>query len=305
MIPRAEHPRPHFYRESWENLNGPWEFELDPGRSGVDRRLFEAEGFSKTITVPFCPESELSGIGNKDFLNAVWYRRKVEIHKDGGRVLLHFGAVDYLCRVWVNGREAGSHKGGYASFTLDITRLAVDGENTITVYAEDNLRDGCQPRGKQSCLYDSHGCDYTRTTGIWQTVWLEYVHQCYLQSAKVVTDAGSKVSITVALGGSIRPGSKVKITASYDGNPMGSISVPVCSHTAILPLKVEEVHLWEPGQGRLYDYTCELIEDGMVTDQVLGYFGIRSLLWQDGKMLLNGKPVFQRLVLDQIGRAHV
>lgn len=299
MIPRAEHPRPHFYRESWENLNGTWEFELDPGRSGVDRRLFEAERFSRTITVPFCPESELSGVGEKDFLNAVWYRKKVEIHKDGSRVLLHFGAVDYLCRVWVNGREAGSHRGGYASFTLDITQLAADGENVITVYAEDNLRDGCQPRGKQSSLYYSNGCDYTRTTGIWQTVWLEYVPQCYLQSAKVVTDAGSKVSITVALGGTIRPGSKVKITASYEGNPMGSISVPVCSHTAVLPLKVEEVYLWEPGHGRLYDYTCELIEDGVVTDQVLGYFGIRSLLWQDGKMLLNGKPVFQRLVLDQ------
>lgn len=299
MIPRQEYPRPQFVRERWQNLNGPWEFEFDFGNSGVERKLFEQGEFSKNITVPFCPESDLSGIGYRDFINGVWYRRKVDIQPGGQRVILHFGAVDYLCRVWVNGLEAGTHSGGYASFQFDITDQCRGGENTIVVYAEDHVRDPHQARGKQSELYASHGCDYTRTTGIWQTVWLEYVPQTYIRQTKIITDdKNPSVSVSVELCGPIE-GIQIRLTAFYEGNKMGTVSAVASGASTSLFLPLKELHLWEPGRGRLYDISYELLKDGAVLDHASGYFGIRTILLQDGKILLNHKPVFQRLVLDQ------
>ena len=128
-IPRKEHPKPQMQRLNWMNLNGEWDFAFDFGNSGIARRLFEKEKLDQKIIVPFCPESELSGIGYKDFIPAVWYLRTFELTEAqrNGRVLLHFGAVDYECHVWINGKEAGVHKGGYASFRFDITDLTVTG----------------------------------------------------------------------------------------------------------------------------------------------------------------------------------
>ena len=168
-IPRSEHPKPQFQRDSWMNLNGLWAFEIDNGRSGKARGLHQADAqLSDTILVPFCPQSELSGVNHKDFLYGVWYRRTVDLTKEqlSGRVVLHFGAVDYHCEAFVNGVGVGTHTGGYVSFCFDVTEAVHEGENVITVYAEDDERDPLIPRGKQSELFYSHGCDYTRTTGI-------------------------------------------------------------------------------------------------------------------------------------------
>ena len=136
-IPRSEHPFPQFMREAWCNLNGEWQFEIDHGVSGTERKLFEAESLPSKITVPFCPESELSGIGVKDFMRCVWYKRKIVLPDDfkGKRVILHIGACDYETTVWVNGKEAGRHIGGYISFSFDITPYLTDGENDITIRA--------------------------------------------------------------------------------------------------------------------------------------------------------------------------
>lgn len=299
LIPRSEHPRPQLVRDSWKNLNGPWEFEFDFGNSGVERKLYEASSFSRTITVPFCPESELSGIGYKDFINGVWYRKVVEITPAENRVLLHFGAVDYACRVWVNGTEVGGHRGGYSSFTLDITDAVADGNNIITVYAEDHGRSGHQPRGKQSALYHSHGCDYTRTTGIWQTVWLEYVPQTYVKAARIITDdLNPSVTVTVQLEGRTAD-MDIRLTASYQGKNVGTVMAHASGAFTTLTLPLSELHLWEAGKGRLYDLTYELLQHGHVADKAAGYFGVRTVQLQDGKILLNHKPVFQRLVLDQ------
>ena len=174
-IPRPEHPQPQMRREKWMNLNGEWNFCIDNGDSGKDRKLYQSTELSGKIIVPFCPESTLSGIGHVDFMSSVWYQRKLMLKKelDGSRILLHFGAVDYHCSVWVNGKPAGEHLGGYSSFAFDITDLARDGENNLVVNARDDVRCGLQPRGKQSPDYFSNGCNYTRTTGIWQTVWIE------------------------------------------------------------------------------------------------------------------------------------
>ena len=184
FIPRAEHPNPQFERENWLNLNGEWEFEIDNSVSGRERGLQHAEHLESKIIVPFCPESRLSGVENTDFLNCVWYRRDIEISESNlnGRVILHFGAVDYDAAVYINGEEAMHHKGGYVSFSGDITRFLRVGKNSIAVEARDDVRNPLVPRGKQSERLHSHDCDYTRTTGIWQTVWVEFVPESYIKS---------------------------------------------------------------------------------------------------------------------------
>ena len=238
MIPRSEYPRPQYVRKNWMNLNGTWDFAFDFGDSGINRRMFENGEFPQQITVPFCPESELSGIGYKDFMNAVWYRKCVSFSKNGGRVLLHFGAVDYECHVWVNQTKVGEHRGGYSSFTFDITEAAQDGENEIIVCARDDARSRLQPAGKQSDLYYSYACDYTRTTGIWQTVWLEFVPQTYLKHCHVVSDdLNPQAVVTTAVEGTAA-GKTLRLTASYEGKPMGSAQVLVtgASTTAAVPL---------------------------------------------------------------------
>ncbi|MBO4930916.1 MAG: beta-galactosidase, partial [Clostridia bacterium] len=171
---RCEHPKPQFERAAWVNLNGEWQFEIDRGNSGVARKLYEdTVTLGGTINVPFCPQSRLSGVDDKDFMTSVWYKKVVELTEEqvSGIVYLHFGAVDYLSTVYINGKRAGKHKGGYVSFKVDVTEFVHAGENIICLHAEDDERDRLIPRGKQSEWFYSHGCDYTRTTGIWQTVW--------------------------------------------------------------------------------------------------------------------------------------
>lgn len=179
---RKEYSNPQFERESWMNLNGVWRFAFDFGKSGMERKMYLSNEdtlkcYDKSINVPFCPESKLSGIEYKDFISAVWYQRDVILTERQlmGRTFIHFGAVDYETRVFVNAVEVGKHIGGYSSFVFEITDYVMEGENTITVYDIDDVRNGGQARGKQAESYYSAGCDYTRTTGIWQTVWLEAV----------------------------------------------------------------------------------------------------------------------------------
>src|SRR5712692_2772348 len=197
QIPRLEYPQPQFQREHWLNLNGPWEFEFDDGNRGLAEDWAGAnKSFSRHITVPFCFESARSGIGDTSFHPWVWYRRAITIPEDwkGRRVLLHFGAVDYRAMVWINGRLAGRHEGGNTPFQFDITRLLKPGSNTLAVRAEDPPTDRYIPRGKQYWEPKSTGIFYTRTSGIWQTVWLESAGDSYL----------TRVNITPSLDGTVR-----------------------------------------------------------------------------------------------------
>ena len=298
MIYRPEHPNPQFQRANWINLNGPWQFAFDHGRSGIERGFFRADQvvekfFDRMIQVPFCPESELSGIGYKDFINAVWYRRNfcLDPAPDGSRVLLHFGAVDYASIVYVNGREAGRHTGGYSSFTFDITELVQSGENILTVYAEDTVRCSSQPSGKQSAEYGSFGCFYTRTTGIWQTVWLEIVPRQYVRKVKFYPDLDKRsLDIECDVVGT----GPITFSASYNGKPCGSVTGNASGNGNRFTLPLEELHLWEAGYGRLYD-----IHITFGSDQVSSYAGMRQVRLDGYAFLLNGKPLFQRTVLDQ------
>lgn len=291
---RTEHPKPQFMRENWENLNGSWEFEMDHGGSGEARKLYEADAaFSQTIEVPFCPESKLSGIGYVDFMNSIWYRREIEVTKEQleGNVFLHFGAVDYLATVYVNGRKCGMHKGGYVSFVIDITEALHEGKNSVVVHAEDDTRNRLIPSGKQSEEYDSHGCSYTRTTGIWQTVWLEFVPKTYIRRVTYATDVNQN---TITISAKLCGAGTLRAEAFYEGTPMGSAQAESAGEDVVLSIELKEKHLWEVGKGRLYDLVLTYGED-----QVKSYFGLRSLRLDGKKFLINGTSVFQRLVLDQ------
>lgn len=294
MIFRQEHPKPQFRRQNWQNLNGRWEFRLDGGDSGREQGFFKPEtAFDRIIEVPFCPQSKLSGIGIKDFMPAVWYRRTFTLMPEqaAGRVMLHFGAVDYEATVYINGTLCGTHRGGYVSFSFDITAFVRVGENTVTVCARDNERDPLIPSGKQSGQYESYSCMYTRTTGIWQTVWLEFTPQTYIRNFRL-HPCVETASLTVEA--TLEGCAPLTLTAAYEGKSMGSVTLPdACAQVAFtLPLK--EAHLWEVGKGGLYDLTFTFGED-----VVESYFGLRSIAYSDHKFFLNGRSVFQRLILDQ------
>ena len=298
-IPRAEYPTPQFARENWMNLNGEWEYSTDRAVSGEARKLYmpESDAFTETIIVPFCRESELSGVGDKDFCECVWYRKKLTLPEDWQsgekRIILHVGACDYVATVYVNGQKIGKHVGGFVSFSFDITPALTEGENTIVISAYDDTRSGNQPGGKQSLRYGSYGCYYTRTTGIWQTVWLECVPGAYLKSARYLTDVAAS-TLTVEAKAVSPDGTPFKAEAYWDGKKVGEASAVTTFGCATVQVKLSELHLWELGKGGLYDLVLTLGDD-----VVKSYFGMRSLGLSDSALVINGKKVFQRTVLDQ------
>ena len=296
---QATAPNPQFARERQQSLNGLWQFGFEKAKPGfrfssdaekaAARR--EAGEYPYRIRVPFCPESKCSGVGYTGFINEAWYRTQVQIHAGTDRVFLHIGAADYLTTVLVNGKEAGRHKGGYTSFCFEITSLICDGDNEIFILCEDNVRDPLVMRGKQSERKESHGCDYTRTTGIWQSVWLEYTPQTYLRSFRLYPDAANGLLTVQA---QVCGSAAFRCTALYDGKPVGEAALEHADGCCTVQLKLAQTHLWEAGHGRLYDLVLQFGDD-----TVFSYFGLRDVRLDGMRFLLNGKSVFQRLVLDQ------
>ncbi|MBQ1218233.1 MAG: beta-galactosidase [Clostridia bacterium] len=298
---RTEYPRPQLRRSDWLCLNGAWEFEIDNACVGTAKQYWTRPHLDGTITVPYCPESDLSGVGHKDFMNCVWYRKVVTLPRsfDGKRILLHFGAVDYVATVYVNGKRVGSHMGGYTPFSFDITDALTDGENVIVLSADDDVRSARQPAGKQCSQLNSRGCFYTRTTGIWQTVWMEAVCAARVETYRVYPDVSNgAVTLQFQMTGASL-GGKLTVSASYEGAEMGVASTVVNGCTATVTLPLKETHLWEIGQGRLYDLAVTLEKDGDVADAFEGYFGLREVGLTDKGMTLNGKIFFGRYILDQ------
>ena len=207
--------------------------------------------------------------------------------------------VNCRAHVYVNGVKVGTHTGGYSSFKFDITSALKEKDNYITLCAVDHLRDNEQPSGKQSKRLESYGCLYTRTTGIWQTVWLEPVDKKHIESYKCYPDIhNGEVQLRVILP-NYAQGCKIRAVASYMGREMGSAETEVISNECGLTIKLAETHLWEIGQGRLYDLTLTLSDGETVTDEVESYFGMREVGLTKRGMTLNGKYVFGRWVLDQ------
>ncbi len=294
-IPRPEHPKPQWKRDNWLNLNGEWQFEIDNARSGYDRGVFRTDTtLSQTITVPFCPESKLSGIAHTDFMRGVWYKRKVTLPKIETGVRVHVGAADYRCKVYINGLYAGStHEGGYTPFYVGaMSSYWYEGENEIALYVEDDTQDTAIPSGKQCAAYHSWGCYYTRTTGVWQTVWLEFLDfDTHIENAHFLTNcADNSVTVTANLIG--RADFACDIT--FDGKPMGRYAASDASGDITFTVPLAEQHLWDLGKGDLYDVTFTF-----GNDRVQSYFGLRDVAFDGMRFLLNGRSVFQRLVLDQ------
>ena len=305
---RSEFPRPQLFRgeENWINLNGQWEFDYDNGRSGEERGMFTADAeYNLEITVPFCPESELSGIGNTDFIYCVWYRRMCEIPESWdlikGRVLVHFGAVDYEAKVWVNDRAVGTHRGGYSSFRFDITdALAGSRRFRLTVRAEDDTRSPAQASGKQSPRLKSFGCHYTRTTGIWQTVWLEYVPRYYVRDLFLTPDVkNGRLSVRVRHDRYVAPGTVITARAIDEGEIAAEARCEAKWGETEFYLEITRPKLWEPGNAFLYGLELIVEAPGELTDRIWSYFGMRSVEVTPKCVLINGRPVYQRLVLDQ------
>ncbi len=296
MIPRNEYPRPRLVRDNWECLNGEWQFEFDHGNTGKERELFKANSFSHKIIVPFAPESKLSGIEYIDFMTSVWYRRTINVDKkalENKRLLLHFGAVDYIAEVWVNGVSVGTHKGGFTPFCFDITNQVNDGENVIILKAFDNTRSDLIPTGKQSEQYHNYGCAYTRTTGIWQTVWTEIVEDIYIQKLKLTPDVDNgKVHVEIYL--NKEGASSAKAVASID-DKFHRVDFNITGRQARTSIDIPEAKLWDIGSPNLYDLELEL----NTGDKLSSYFGMRKVELDGYKFKINGRSVFQRLVLDQ------
>ncbi len=300
--PRAEYPRPQFERTSWINLNGEWSFTLDLANTGAERNYYNSKGFDSKITVPFAPESKLSGIGHTEFINAVWYQRTIQIPADwvGKRVKLNFGAVYYKSELYIDGKFVGRHYGGSDSFSYDITDWVADGkEHNLVLHAESDVRGAQQPAGKQSSRLNSYGCFYTRTTGIWQTVWMEAVEESALERVQVLTDIDqSQIVVTPTFYG-YKTGNKFAITVK-DGDKVVAKTEVGASQGIPVVVPIKKAKLWTPENPFLYDVVYEVKDAaGEVIDHVNSYLGMRKIHIEGTKIMLNNKPYYQRLVLDQ------
>ncbi|MDR1419021.1 MAG: glycoside hydrolase family 2 [Treponema sp.] len=306
---QPHYPRPQFVRDknSWENLNGSWDFAFDDKNEGIGAAWFRSFPLGKKIQVPFTFETPASGIGESARHDVVWYRREIAARPArGGRTLIHFEGCDYNTRLWVNGTFAGSHDGGYARFSFDITSLLSDGKNGIAVRVEDSF-DVAQPRGKQRWKDENFDCWYVQTTGIWKTVWLEFVPEKRIDSVKMTPLVREeKIDLEFLVDAPCGSGLELEAEISFGDKYIASVSVPVSARRVktgvhLLAPGVYEwgVFTWTPGHPHLYDIVFRLLENGTIIDEVRSYFGMREIRIDGSNILLNGTPLYQRLILDQ------
>ena len=308
-IPRPEHPRPDFMRETFFNLNGVWQFAFDDQDRGF------AQGYARpgtrlplSITVPFCYQSAMSGIGPTDEIHPIlWYRRTFVVPEEmqGKRVLLRFGAVDFEAKVYVNGQLAGGHRGGYTPFALDVTDLLCEGENDLCVRVQDDP-DCVQPRGKQYWQRGLMGCWYTPVSGIWQTVYLEAVGEYALRQIHVTPDIDRHLfTAEIALDAQPREELELELTVSFEGKVRRIVRLNTQDRITRVPVDMivrgdlSPVRLWAPEDPALYDLSVRVLKAGTAVDCVKTYFGMRKVEVRDGRVYLNNCPLYQRLVLDQ------
>jgi beta-galactosidase/beta-glucuronidase len=299
-IPRPEYPRPQFVRADWLNLNGEWEFAFDDANKGRELGWHFGLPLEKRIIVPYPYQSELSGINNKGIHEYVWYARSFVVPPEwrGQNVLLHFGAVDYRTTVWINGKEVGHNQGGHVPFQFNIAPYLNQETNRLTLRVEDR-QNPRQPRGKQSTTARPHDIDYYCTTGIWQTVWLERVPPIRIQEMTLNSSAlESTIEINVFLHA---PAAEWRLEAEAldDGVVVARTSQEICAATALLKLEIPDAKLWSPASPHLYDLRVRLFEGEQLLDEVSSYTGLRDVELREGKVWLNGQPIYLAMVLDQ------
>jgi beta-galactosidase/beta-glucuronidase len=302
-VPRPEHPRPDFVRPAWTSLNGTWEFQFDDRNQGLAEKWYkQKKPFGRTIQVPYCFQSKLSGIGDTSFHDVFWYKRIFGVPSDwkGKRIRLNFGAVDYRCQVWVNGESQGLHEGGQTAFSFEITpSLNQGGENTIVVRAEDPSIDLSIPRGKQYWEPRSRGIWYTRTSGIWQPMWLEAVPDLFLERVIIrpnIDEASVRVETRLSR---FIPGVSFRVQVDFNGEFQASSETRCNGELSSVTIQLPAQRLWSPERPDLYNAVLELHQGDSLIDSVQSYFGQRKISTRDGRVFLNNRSYFLKMVLDQ------
>ncbi|MVA74463.1 glycoside hydrolase family 2 [Auraticoccus sp. F435] len=312
MVSPDLHPRPQLRRDSYRCLDGRWEFAHDDEDTGLDAGWHRGTTpLPQRIEVPFCPESQASGIGDTGFHPVLWYRRSLRLDEvePGSAVLLHLGAVDHTCQVWLDGELVAEHRGGMTPVTADLTGVLRPGqEHWLVVRAADDPTDAAQPRGKQDWRTTTQGIFYDRTSGIWQTVWLEVVPRHHVTELHWSPDlAHESVHAGLAFSRALPAGSTVRVALRFEDEQLAEQTVAVTGRRADLTLHLPALAnamgrqrlLWSPEQPRLVDAEVELLVPGAAPDRVDSYLGLRSTEVRDGRFVLNGRPYFLRMVLEQ------
>lgn len=309
---RNEYPRPQFRRQDWLSLNGEWDFAFDDEQVGLKEKWYNQFPEGKKIVVPFAYQTAKSGINDPSFHDVVWYRTTFSVPEEwlDRQLVLHFGAVDYRAWVYVNGSLITYHEGGNTPFSANITtHYDVQATNEIVVRVEDPSEDVTIPRGKQYWHEQSASIFYTRTTGIWQPVWIEPVMESSIEGIRFTPDI-DRGEIVVEYNVPKQEGLSLRTAIQFKGQLL------VEEETTIFEAYVKRsydlrnrftdrsnIHddgwYWTPTNPNLFDVTIELLHEGKVIDSVDTYFGMRKVSIENGKFLLNNKPYYQKLVLDQ------
>ncbi len=304
---KTGYPRPQLRRSNWICLNGQWRFAYDDGGRCV--QPIDITDWTRTIEVPFAPESIKSGIGDTNFHANCWYDREFDVPHTEGRVLLHFGAVDYRARVWVNGQFVIEHEGGHTPFSADITAvLNLTGPQRITVWAHDDPQDLAKPRGKQDWQVEPHSIWYPRTTGIWQTVWVELVPHTYIDRIRWTPQFERwEIGFEAFVAGDRQSGIQIKVKLSIGcmllvNDTYEVINGEIHRRIALSDPGIDDYRnelLWSPEKPTLINAQVELWADGKLLDEVKSYTAMRTVSIQRDRFMLNGRPYYLRLVLDQ------
>lgn len=312
-VPRNEYPRPQFVRNEWMNLNGKWDFSFDDENKGLAEKWYLNFPSAQTIQVPFAYQTKLSGINDPSFHDVVWYHRSLEIPENwqGKQLIIHFGAVDYRAWVYVNGELAVFHEGGNVPFSANITHLVKAGEQEVTVRVEDPSEDVTIPRGKQYWHEKSESIFYTRTTGIWQTVWLEPLEETSLTGIRWTPEIDrGDVELEFDINGKLAENLTLQVDISFNGTKIVSDVIHVIETYNKRSFNLRNrftdrsnVHgpgwYWSPEHPNLFDVKLTLKSGETILDDVSSYFGMRKVSIENGIFMLNNMPYYQKLVLDQ------
>lgn len=300
------YPNPAFSREEWMPLNGEWEFAFDDDNKGLREQWYQKQ-LPLKIQVPFVFQSEMSGINDKSYHPIVWYRREVELPElKNKEVLLSFNGVDYKASVFINGQMVGVHEGGYTPFVFAISDFIKKGKNVISLRVED-YHDTAQPRGKQIWTDSNHGCWYTASTGIWKDVWLQITGKDYIEACRIKPDLNERMAhFEIDYPNSFSGKGKISLELKYNGVHVNTMTLETEKYRQYVhmhitqPHSVDDIHAWSPERPNLYDVVLSLYdENDRLCDTVTTYFGMRNITIRNGQILLNNRPIYQKLILDQ------
>lgn len=310
---KKNYPRPQFVRDQWIDLNGTWEFCFDDTKEGIKKGWTEKLPNPMQIQVPFTYETKLSGIGDESVHECVWYGKTIQISKQQNsdyKLILHFEGSDFETMVWMNGHFVGKHLGGYSRFSFDVSNHLNEGDNYISVKVVDFL-DPQQPRGKQRWVKENFGCWYVQTTGIWKSVWMEYVPKYSISKVKMTPILRKRsVEFEYIIDQPIYDDDnklEVEAVINYKGKNITQGRTMIRNNPTRVMIDLDlfnvenpwGIHLWSPDTPNLYDVTFNLFVNGIESDQVSSYFGMREIRIQGSQILLNNEPLYQRLILDQ------